>query len=107
MSQSHATRAHRHALATDARMYATCARNALFELRYAKRSQRYYLHVTNSVSVIIDVNTAHAVYAAMMRHVVRTTAKDERATSVRSSVYTMRSDIRAIVRILMHMNYAH
>jgi hypothetical protein len=88
-------------------MYATCARNALYELRYVKRSQRYYLHVTNSVSVMLDAATASVVYAAMMRHVVRTTAKDERATSVRTSVYTMRSDIRAILLAVSMSKFAH
>lgn len=88
-------------------MYSTCARNALYELRYVKRSKRYYLHVANSVSVIVDAATASAVYAAMLRHVERTTATDTRATSVRTSVYTMRSDIRAIVRAVTYSNYAH
>lgn len=107
MSHSHATRAHRHALAVDTRMYLTCARNALYELRYVKRSKRYYLHVANSVSVIVDAATASAVYAAMMRHVVRTTATDKRATSVRTSVYTMRSDIRALLLAESMSKYAH
>lgn len=107
MSQSHATRAHRRALATDTRLYTTCARNALYELRYVKRSQRYYLHVANAVSVILDAATASAVYAAMLRHVERTTAKDERSTSMRTSVYTMRSDIRMLVRAFMCSKFAH
>ena len=96
--------AHAHALVTDTRMYTTCARNALFELRYAKRSQRYYLHVTNSASVMLDSDSASAVYDAMKRHVVRTLTNK---VSVRKSVYVMRSDIRAIVRAVICSKFAH
>lgn len=107
MSHSHVTRAHTRALAVDSRLYATCARNALYELRYAKRSQCYYLHVTNSASVMLDAAAASAIYDAMLRHVVRTIAADARATSVRTSVYTMRSDIRALLRAAECSKCAH
>lgn len=107
MSHSHVTDAHRRALAVDARHYLTCARNALYELRYVKRSQRYYLHVTNGASVMLDAAAASAVYAVMMRHLVRTIAADARATSVRASVYTMRSDIRALLRAAECSKCAH
>ena len=107
MSHSHVTRAHRRVLAVDARHYLTCARNALYELRYVKRSQCYYLHVTNSASVMLDAAAASAIYDALKRHLVRTIATDARATSVRTSVYTMRSDIRALLRAAECSKYAH
>lgn len=103
---THAKRltAHASALVTDRRYYVTCASNALFQLRYVRAHKRYYLHRSDNVSVMLDAASASAVYDAIKRHVVRI-ALDVSCT--RTSVYTMRSDIRAIVRAKLCAKFAH
>lgn len=86
--------AHAVALVTDRRHYVTCISNALMSLRYKRAHKRYYLH-TVEASYMLDAASAHAVYAATVRHVVRL---ERRAVSVRTSVYTLRSDIRTVIR---------
>lgn len=72
-------------------------------MRYTRAHKRYYLH-TVSASYMLDATSAACVYAATVRHIVRTT---KRACTMRDSVYTLRSDIRTIIRTNECAKYAH
>jgi hypothetical protein len=93
------------ASAQDRAHYTTCARNKLYELRYARKSGRYALHVSASHVVhMLDIASAEVVYAAMLRHVVRTT---KTVISMRSSLYILRSDIRSVLRAIEINKFAY
>jgi hypothetical protein len=80
------------------------ARNALYELRYVRATKRYYLHdESTNVVVLIDSDSASAVYDAIKRHIVRV----YKSVCIKQSVYTMRSDIRSIKRAIYMRMYAH
>lgn len=104
MNALNATQAHASALRIDRRYYVTCASNAVCELRYTRAHKRYYLHVHNSASYMLTYDQACAVYAVIMRHVVRL---ERAAVSVRDSVYVLRSDIRALMRAVSCAKFAH
>lgn len=72
-------------------------------MRYTRAHGSYYLHTT-CASYKLDATSAAAVYAATVRHVVRTT---KRVCTMRDSVYTLRSDIRSIIRTNECAKFAH
>ena len=98
------TTAHASAMIVDRRHYVTLARNEVLELRVNRATQRHFLHLANNVSYMLTVELADVVYAAVVRHVTRISKciKDMRA-----SVYTLRSDIRAIMRAAECAKFAH
>lgn len=98
--------AHANALVIDRRHYVTCASSALYELRYNKSSQVYFLH-TAYATYKLNADAAHVVYKCILRHIVRTTAKDVRAMSMRNSVYLLRSDFRYIAKQVECAKFAH
>lgn len=98
MSNAHAT-----ALVIDRRHYVTCISNALMSMRYTRAHKRFYLH-TVAASYMLDAASAQCVYAATVRHVVRIATN---SNSMRSSVYTLRSDIRTIIRTNECAKFAH
>jgi hypothetical protein len=98
-----AQNAHASALVIDRRHYVTVASNALLELRYVRATKLYMLH-TVCASYKLDADTASAVYECVKRHTVRIARA---AVSVRASVYTLRSDIRAVMRANECRMYAH
>lgn len=65
---------------------------------------KLYVVVFNNKTLFVDINLADCIYAAVVRHVVRIT---KRTSSMRDSVYVMRSDIRALVREVSALQYAH
>lgn len=104
MTQSHAVQAHRQAMIVDRRHYVTLARNAVCELRMSRATKRHFLHVTNSASYMLTLEQANAVYAVIVRHVVRLATKQ---VTTKQSVYTLRSDIRALMRAIECSKFAH
>lgn len=103
MSHTERLTAHASALIIDRRHYVTCASNALLELRCVRATQRYMLH-THTASYALDYDSACAVFAAVVRHTARIS---KCASSMRASVYTLRSDIRALVRTNECAKFAH
>lgn len=95
--------AHASALIIDRRHYVTCARNELLELRYVRASKRYMLH-TASASYALDYDSACYIFAAVVRHTARIS---KCSSNMRNSVYTLRSDIRSLVRTIECAKFAH
>lgn len=104
MTHAHAVHAHRQALIVDRRHYVTLASNAVCELRMSRATQRHFLHVANSASYMLTLEQADAVYSAVVRHVVRLATKQ---VTTKQSVYTLRSDIRALMRAIECSKFAH
>lgn len=96
--------AHASALIIDRRHYVTLARNEVLELRLNRATKRHFLHMSNDVTYMLTAELADVVYAAVVRHVTRISA---RIHDMRASVYTLRSDIRAIMRAAECSKFAH
>lgn len=69
--------------------------NRLYSMRFSRNHNRYYLHLFNGVSVVLDADQANVIYDCVKRHILRVVRK---TCSFRESVYTLRSDIRAVIR---------
>lgn len=65
---------------------------------------KLYVVVFNSKTLFVSSNIAECIHTAVMRHIVRIA---KRTSSMRDSVYTLRSDIRALVREVAMNQYAH
>jgi hypothetical protein len=96
--------AHASAMIIDRRHYVTLARNEVLELRVNRATQRHILLLANSVTHMITAELADVVYAAVVRHVARIA---KCIHDMRASVYTLRSDIRAIMRAAECSKFAH
>lgn len=82
--------------------YAVAVSNELLELRYTHAHKRYYLHLSD-VSYALTDECASAVYSACVRSAYRRRTSQ----SMRDNIYTLRSDIRSIVRENECAKFAH
>jgi hypothetical protein len=69
----------------------------------SEKSKCYTL-MFNGRSHLANSDIADSVYNAFKRHIVRVV---KRTNTMRESVYTLRSDIRALVREIHALEYAH
>lgn len=63
-----------------------------------------YVLSFNGHNYLANSDIADSVYNAFKRHIVRVV---KRTNTMRDSVYTLRSDIRALVREIHALEYAH
>lgn len=63
-----------------------------------------YVLSFNGHDYLANSDIADSVYNAFKRHIVRVV---KRTSTMRDSVYTLRSDVRALVREIQALEYAH
>lgn len=64
----------------------------------------YYSLMFNQCTYLVNSAIADSVYNAFKRHIVRVV---KRTSTMRESVYTLRSDIRSLIREVRALQYAH
>ena len=80
-------------------------RNRLVLLtQHSTSAHKRYELTFNASAYTVNALIAHSVYDACKRHVMRI---ELHTSSMRNSMYVLRSDIRALVREIQALEYAH